>query len=112
MLVKFRSGSVPGAIAALVVFSLMGGGLSPCIAYLISRHIGPRSFASIYQTVNMGSSLTIGLGPLAANYIFDQVHSYRPVMFAAIPLVLIGALLLASTGRYPEFGEAGRDAAR
>jgi len=102
-------GSVPGAFAALIVFSLMGGGLAPCIAYLISRHIGSRSFATMYQTTSMASALTIGLGPLGANYIYDQVHSYRPVMLAAIPLVLIGALLMAWTGRYPDFAKHGGD---
>ncbi|MGE3690414.1 MAG: MFS transporter [Novosphingobium sp.] len=108
LLLLLFPGSVAGAFAALLIFSVMGGALSPAIAYLVSKHIGPKSFATFYQTVNMGASITIGLAPLAANFIFDQVHSYRPVMIAAIPLAIVAALLFASTGRYPVFGEAAR----
>jgi MFS family permease len=99
-------GSYGGAMAALLLFSAMGGAMTPSVAYLVSRHIGQRSFATFYAFVHTGSALTIAVAPLLANRVYDMIGTYQPVLLAAVPLILLGALLFVSTGRYPVFKEA------
>ena len=96
-------GSYGGAMAALLAFSIMGGAMTPSLAYLVSKHIGQRSFATFYAFVHTGSALTIAVAPLLANRVYDMTKTYQPVLWAAVPLILLGALLFASTGRYPVF---------
>lgn len=96
-------GSYGGAMAALLAFSTMGGAMTPSVAYLVSKHIGPRSFATFYAFVHTGSALTIAIAPLLANRVFDMTKTYEPVLWAAIPLILLGAVLFGSTSRYPVF---------
>jgi MFS family permease len=102
-LLLLMPGSVPAAIAAVIAFSLMGGALLPSIAYLVSRHMGARSFGTFYGTINAVNAIGVGLGPLLANYLYDRTGSYRPTMLAALPLFAIGAALFLTLGRYPEF---------
>jgi MFS family permease len=82
---------------------MMGGALTPSIAYLASRHLGQRSFGTLYATINVVLSIGVGMGPLLANFIYDRVQSYEPVLWATIPLFALGALLFASLGPYPDF---------
>lgn len=93
--------SVPAAMAAVFVFGLMGGALLPSIAYLTSRHMGPRSFGTFYGTINAVNSIGVGLGPLLANVLYDRTGSYGMTMWAAMPMFAIGAGLFLSLGRYP-----------
>lgn len=96
-------GNVPAAIAGVVTIGLMGGAQSPCIAYLASRHIGQRAYATVYATIMAAMSLGVGLGPLLANLVYDRTQSYTLVLWAALPMFAIGALLFLSLGPYPEF---------
>jgi hypothetical protein len=38
-----------------------------------------------------------------ANVVYDMTKSYVPVMWTAVPFVLVAALLYLSLGRYPDF---------
>ena len=96
-------GSVPASVAGVVLYGMMGGALTPSIAYLASKHLGARSFGTLYATINAVLSIGVGLGPLLANYVYDRVQSYEPVLWGTIPLFVLGALLYASLGRYPDF---------
>jgi MFS family permease len=99
-------GSIPAAMTAVFAFALMGGALIPAIAYLVSRHFGPRSFGTFYGTITAVTSIGVGIGPLLANYLYDRTGSYRPTMMAAIPMFAVATVLFASLGRYPVFEEA------
>lgn len=96
-------GSIPASIAAVFLYGMMGGALTPSIAYLASKHLGARSFGTLYATINAVLSIGVGVGPLLANYIYDRVQSYEPVLWGTIPLFALGALLYASLGPYPDF---------
>jgi predicted MFS family arabinose efflux permease len=98
-------GSIPASIAAVSLYGMMGGALTPSIAYLASRHLGQRSFGTLYATINVVLSIGVGLGPLLANFIYDRVQSYEPVLWGTIPLFALGALLFATLGPYPDFTE-------
>jgi MFS family permease len=102
MLLAFP-GNVATSIVGVVITGLMGGALTPCIAYLTSKHMGPRAYATFYATIMAAMALGVGLGPLAANMVYDATQSYNLVLWAALPLFAIGALLYLSLGPYPQF---------
>lgn len=96
-------GVVPAAILGVVTYGLMGGAMMPCVAYLAGRHLGQRAFGTLYATIMAAMSIAIGLGPVIANVVFDAVQSYDPVLIGSIPLFLVGALIFATLGAYPDF---------
>lgn len=96
-------GSTTGAAIATVGYGLVGGAKIPSIAYLASKHLGPRAFGTLYGTINASVALSVAIGPFAANLVYDATKSYDLVMWAAVPLLAIAALLYASLGRYPDF---------
>jgi predicted MFS family arabinose efflux permease len=103
-------GSVAASFIGVFVYGLMGGAMMPCVAYLASRHLGQRAFGTLYATIMAAMSIGVGLGPLLANYVYDRVQSYDPVLWGAIPLYAIGALLFLSLGAYPVFTSEERAA--
>lgn len=98
-------GSVGGAIFGVLAYGFAGGAKMGALAYLASRHLGERSFGTLYGTINAIIALAVGIAPLAANYIYDVTKSYEPVMWAAVPILAVAALLYASLSAYPEFAE-------
>ena len=100
-------GSIPAAVAAVVVIGLSGGALSPGLAWLTGRHLGTRNFGTFYSTINTGSALAVGLAPLAANFVYDLTKSYTPVLWAVIPGFLLAGLCYVVLGPAPVFAEDG-----
>ena len=99
-------GSIALALVAVVGAGLMGGAVSPGNAYLVGKHFGPRSFGTFYTTINVASSIGVGLGPLIANHIYDVTKSYELVMWGAIPALILAGLLYLSLGKFPDFAQA------
>lgn len=98
-------GSVGLSLVAVVAAGMMGGTTTPANAYLAGKHFGPRNFGTFYSTINVGSSIGVGVGPLIANRVYDVTKSYELVMWGAIPALVLAGLLYLSLGKYPEFGE-------
>ncbi len=96
-------GSVPTAIAVVILYGLMGGVKVPAVAYLASKHFGQKAFGVLYGAINTMIALGVGLSPLLANVIYDATKSYEIVMWAAVPLLAVAALLYALMGDYPDF---------
>ncbi len=110
-LLLLSPGSVPLAMTAVICAGMLGGAGTPANAYLAGKHFGPRSFGTFYTTINVASSIGVGLGPLIANLVYDATKSYEPVMWGAIPGLVLAGLLYLSLGKYPDFGE-GQQAPR
>lgn len=102
-------GSVAAAIAGVVIYGLVGGAKVGAIAYLASRHLGQRAFGTLYGTINASVAVAVAVGPLAANYIYDLTSSYEIVLWSAVPVLVVAALLYLALGSYPDFskGAAG-----
>ena len=98
-------GAPSAAAIAVVIYGLMGGAKVGALVYLASRHLGQRAFGALYGAINAAIALTVASAPLAANYVYDVTQSYHPVMWVALPFFVISALLYASLGDYPDFGE-------
>ena len=98
-------GSVPLAAIGIVVYGVMGGAKVGALVYLASRHLGQRAFGALYGAINASIAFVVALAPLAANYIYDVTQSYEPVMWVAMPILIVAALVYASLGAYPDFSE-------
>lgn len=96
-------GSTVAAAAGVAIYGLLGGAKVPAVVYLASRHFGQRAFGVLYGAVNTMIALGVGLGPVVANYVYDVSRSYVPVMWTAVPFLLVAGLLYLSLGPYPNF---------
>ncbi len=74
--------------------------------YLISRYAGLRNFGVIFGTIASAMMLGTSFGPLIAGRIHDVTGSYAVLLFAAIPTMLLCALMFVRLGPYPTFKEA------
>jgi MFS family permease len=98
-------GSAAAATFGVLAYGLVGGAKVGALAYLASRHLGQRAFGTLYGAITAVVALAVGISPLAANYIYDITRSYEIVLWAAVPVLTIAALLYLSLGPYPEFGD-------
>lgn len=104
-LLLLAPGSVVVAGAGVAIYGLLGGAKVPAVAYLASRHFGARAFGTLYGAINTAIALGVGLGPLAANYVYDVTRSYTPVMWTAVPFLALAALIYLTLGPYPDFNK-------
>jgi len=102
LLVLFQ-GNFAAAILGVCIYGMMGGAMMPSVAYLASRHLGQRAFGTLYAIIMGAMSIGIGMGPMMANFVYDRMQSYSPVLLGALPLFAIGALIFLSLGSYPDF---------
>jgi len=92
------------AMVGLIAYGLTGGMKMNAIVYLVTTHLGSRSFGTFYGMISITTTIAMGLAPMAANYIFDHTHSYVLVMWAAVPGFLGAGLLFFLLGKAPDFG--------
>lgn len=100
-------GQLWAGYAGVAAFGLTGGMIMNAIVYLTATHLGARSFGLFYGTISITATVAQGVGPLAANYVYDLTQSYAPTMWAAIPGYLCAALLFAALGPAPDFTKPG-----
>ncbi len=93
------------ALAAVLVFGAADGALAPTYAYLASRYLGLRSFGRLFGMMSSLYALALAFGPVLAGMAFDLTSSYRPFLIGAILALLVAIALLATLGRYPDFGQ-------
>jgi MFS family permease len=97
----------PGWISlafAVVVFNgLMNSVKYPGMVYLLSRHVGAKSFGALFGVISTVMSIASGVSPVIANHIFDVTRSYDLVLWAVIPPFVIAAVLFTALGQYPTF---------
>lgn len=91
-------------------YGFAGGAKMGAIVYLTSRHLGQRAFGTFYSTINAFLALGVGAAPLAANYVYDVTRSYTPVMWTAVPVLLLASLIYLSLGQYRDFMGEGKPA--
>ena len=97
-------GDAPGywvLTACVVSFGITIGAEYDVVFYLVSRHFGLRSFASL-----MGGMLTAGalggaLSPFVSGTLHDNFGDYNPMLMVLMVLMAAGALAIATMGRAP-----------
>jgi predicted MFS family arabinose efflux permease len=98
-------GSVPIAAGSVIIYGFMGGAKVGALAYLATRYLGQRAFGALYGAINASIALVVAIAPLLANYVYDLTQSYEPAMWAAVPILVIAALLYLLLGAYPDFAQ-------
>lgn len=70
------------------------------LALLITRYLGMRSFGQIIGPVQAMFILGSAVGPLLLGLGYDRLGSYDPVMPVLMGILVLGAVLIATLGRY------------
>ena len=105
MLIVFP-GVLWAATLAVIAYGLTGGMKFNAVVYLCSTHLGTRSFGLFYGAISTTTTIAMGIGPLIANYIYDETASYWPVIWAAVPGFLLTGVLFWMLGKTPGFERA------
>lgn len=89
-------------IVAITFFGVSSGAQTALQIYLASRHFGLRAFGTLVSLIAMTFTITTGIGPFLAGYLFDLAGDYHLLLMLTIPAAIIGSLILLWIGRYPE----------
>ena len=100
--------SYAAGLALLMLGVSLGAEVDAC-SYLSARHFGMRSFGTLFGAINGVVVFGSGLAPVIANYVYDHLKTYDPVLWATIPLCLFAAVLFLSLGEYPDLDAAEED---
>ena len=87
---------------AITFFGISSGAQTALQIYLASRHFGLRAFGTLVSLIAMTFTITTGIGPFLAGYLFDLAGDYHLLLLLTIPTAIIGSLILLWIGRYPE----------
>jgi len=98
--------SGPATLMAVVLLGLAVGSEYDAVIYLATRYFGLRHFGSLFGFVSSSILAGVGLGPLAAGWLFDTDGSYERFLWIILPLSLASAALLVTLGRYPDHESA------
>jgi predicted MFS family arabinose efflux permease len=104
------SDSVILRILAITPIALTAGGQVKMLAYMTSRHFGLRAFGAIFGVVSIAISLSAGVGPLLAGFLYDLTKSYDTTLLFAIPVCLVSGAVMLWIGGYPKTPEESPDA--
>ncbi len=96
------SDSVLMRMLAITPIALTSGGQVKMLAYMTSRHFGLRAFGSIFGVVSLAISLSAGVGPLLAGFMYDISKSYQTLLLFSIPVCLVSGAVMLWIGGYPK----------
>ena len=90
------------AVLAAMAVGLAAGAETDLVAFLTARYFGLRHYGRIYGLLYAFFALASGLGPFMFGRGFDLAGNYDLVLYLAADMVVAGALLLLTLGRYPD----------
>jgi MFS family permease len=93
-------------LAGTLCLGFVSGAGLQVSTYLISRYAGLRNFGVIFGTIASAMMLGSAFGPAIAGRIHDVTGSYAGLLWAAIPVMSLCALLFAALGPYRDFTAA------
>lgn len=88
------------AVVAVAFIGIAFGIEGDLAALLITRYLGTRNFGQIFGPVQAMFILGSAFGPLLLGLGYDELGSYDPVMPLLMGILVAGALLIATLGRY------------
>jgi MFS family permease len=94
-----------GAALAGVLVGLAAGAEVDVLAYLVSRYLGMRCYATNYGWLYSAWAAGSGFGPLLAAAIFDRTGRYEPALFTYAAMFAIVCILMTRLGPYPTWHE-------
>lgn len=99
LLLLNNDGSIFMAIAVAIAIGLALGSEVDVLAFVSAQYFGMRSYGTLFGAVAGLVSFGSGIGPTIAGFIFDHHGHYDPALYAATPLLLLSALLMATLPR-------------
>ena len=91
----------PLAFAAAFMIGLAAGAETDVIPYVTARYFGLKHYGRIYGVFYAVFGVAGGISPFIFGRVFDVTGSYNIVLYASAVMVVVGAVLLLSMGRYP-----------
>ena len=80
------------------------------MAFLVARYFGLKSYGAIYGSLYGFFALGAGIGPVIFGRAFDASGSYDGPLMQSAAMLVIGAALLLTLGRYQQFNAMGAEA--
>jgi hypothetical protein len=77
------------------------------VAYLVSRYFGMRAYSAIYGCLYIAFALGAGFGPALIARVYTEQKTYDGALLILAAILVGGAALLLTLGRYPKFGIEG-----
>lgn len=93
------------ALGAAITLGFAAGAEMDAVAFLCSKYFGLRKFATLFGAFSGILTLGFGIGPMAANMIYDATGSYDAMLWSIIPLSLISSILFLNLRPVPNFDE-------
>ena len=99
--------SLPLAAFCVFLVGFASGVEYDVVAYLVSRYFGMRAYSTIYGCLYIAFALGAGFGPYLIGRQFTLHNSYDGALTTSAGILLVGAALLLTLGRYPNFTSGG-----
>jgi sugar phosphate permease len=100
LLADGATGGMAAFCAALVGMAI--GAEFDVMGYFTSRYFGPRAFGQVYGYSYSAYKVGAATGPLFMGVAFDLVGRYDEILWSMSGILLIGCVLVAMLGPYPE----------
>jgi len=100
--------AMPAAVLSAILIGFAAGAETDLVAYLTARYFGLANYGRLYGLQYAVFGFASGISPFMFGKVFDVTGSYRPILYVAAVLFVVGAVALLSLGRYPRFDEAPR----
>lgn len=103
--------TVPILAVCVFLIGFASGVEYDVVAYLVSRYFGMRAYSAIYGSLYVAFALGAGFGPYLIGRAFTEQKTYDGVLLVGAVILLAGAALLLTLGRYPnvEMNEVAAD---
>jgi OFA family oxalate/formate antiporter-like MFS transporter len=98
--------STSAALVSAMLIGLSAGAETDLVAYLTARYFGLAHYGRIYGLQYSVFGFASGFSPFLFGRVFDQLGTYRPILYTAAVLFVAGAVLLLTLGRYPDYDGA------
>lgn len=91
------------ALFAIFLIGFASGVEYDLLAFLIARYFGMKSYSTIYGFIYATFALGAGVGPMVFGIIYDKTQSYNSILLFSLVILLIGAAMLLTLGKYRVF---------
>jgi len=91
------------AVLAAVLVGFASGAETDLVAYLSARYFGLRHYGRIYGAQYAVFGFASGIAPPLFGFVHDKTGSYDAILITAAAAFGVGAALLLTMGKYPEF---------
>jgi MFS family permease len=95
--------TMPLAAFCVFLIGFASGVEYDVVAYLVSRYFGMRAYSAIYGCLYVAFALGAGFGPYLIGREFTVHQTYDGALGVGAGILLLGAALLLTLGRYPNF---------